>query len=479
MSAVLVWFRRDLRCFDHAALHHALRRFDRVFCAFVFDTEILDALPGREDRRVDFIRHALVELDAGLDALSRDAGGQGSGVIVRHGCAADEIPNLASALGVDAVLTNRDYEPYAVARDRLVGERLQAAGVVFEDFKDIVIFERDEVLTQTSRPFSVFTPYRNAWMKRLDPGGLQAYEVAPHAAALASKPAGERIPELAEIGFETTDLDRISLPVGMSGGQALFEDFQLRIDGYKDARDYPARRGVSYLSAHLRFGTVSLRELAACAWTRGSAGAQGWLNELVWRDFYHMILWHRPQVVSDNVRSEFDAVRWDDAPDLFTAWCEARTGYPLVDAAMRQLHAAGYMHNRLRMVTASFLTKDLGIDWRLGERHFAQWLIDYDLAANNGGWQWAASTGCDAQPWFRIFNPVTQSERFDPEGRFIRKYLPELERVPDRFIHAPWKMGPFDQKACRVEIGRDYPAPIVDHACARTRTLARFEVTRA
>ena len=344
MSSALVWFRRDLRCFDHAALHHALRRFDRVFCAFVFDTEILDALPRRDDRRVDFIRHALVELDAGLDALARGAGGEGSGVIVRHGRADEEVPRLASSLGVDAVLTNRDYEPYAIARDRLVSERLQATGVVFEDFKDAVIFERDEVLTQAGRPFSVFTPYRNAWMKRLDPGELQSYNVAPHAGSLAPKPAGERIPDLAELGFEPTDLGRIGLAVGMRGGRALFEDFQMRIDGYKEARDYPARRGVSYLSAHLRFGTVSLRELAAWAWTRGSAGAQCWLNELVWRDFYHMVLWHQPKVVSENFRSEFDAVCWDDAPELFAAWTEARTGYPLVDAAMRQLHTAGYMH---------------------------------------------------------------------------------------------------------------------------------------
>ena len=478
MSAALVWFRRDLRCFDHAALHHALRRFEQVFCVFVFDRDILDALPRRDDRRVDFIRRALVELDAGLDDLSRAAGGVGSGLIVRHGHADQVIPALAASLGVDAVLSNRDYEPSAIARDDRVAERLREHGIACQSFKDSVIFERDDILTQAGRPFSVFSPYRNAWMKRLTAADLQPLAVAPHAAALAPKAHPERIPELAEIGFAATDLDQIALPTGMSGGRRLFEAFVRRIDAYKDARDFPAQPGVSYLSAHLRFGTVSLRELAAHAWSRGSTGALGWLNELVWRDFYHQILWHRPDVVHANFRREFDAVRWDEAPALLAAWCEARTGYPLVDAAMRQLHAAGYMHNRLRMITASFLTKDLGVDWRLGERHFAQWLIDFDLAANNGGWQWAASTGCDAQPWFRIFNPVTQSERFDPQGRFIRRYVPELTRVPDRFIHAPWKMSPIEQRACGVEIGRDYPAPVVDHAQAREHTLARFAVVR-
>ena len=478
MSSALVWFRRDLRCFDHAALHHGLKRYERVYCAFVFDTAILDPLPSRDDRRVAFIRHALVELDAGLDRLSREAGGQGSGLLVRHGAAVDEIPWLAAALGVQAVFANRDDEPAALRRDHTVAERLAEVGIDFADFKDSVIFERDQILTRGGTPYSVFTPYRNAWLKQFAPTCVQPLAVAPHAAALAPKAIGERIPELAEIGFGDTDLAHIALPLGMSGGQRLLEDFLGRIDAYQEARDYPARRGVSYLSAHLRFGTVSVRELVGLAWANGSAGAQTWLSELVWRDFYHMILWHHPRVEHASFRAEFDVVRWDDAPALFAAWCEARTGYPLIDAAMRQLHASGYMHNRLRMVTASFLTKDLGIDWRLGERHFAQWLLDYDLAANNGGWQWAASTGCDAQPWFRIFNPVTQSERFDPGGRFIRRYLPELAAVPDRFIHAPWTLPAREQAACGVEIGRDYPLPVVDHARARERTLARFAAVR-
>lgn len=479
MSSALVWFRRDLRSFDHAALHHALRNTERVHCVFVFDTEILDALPSREDRRVEFIWHSLRELDAELDALSRAAGGGGAGILVRHGRADRVIPDLASTLAVDAVYANRDYEPATCARDRRVAERLGESGIAFRDFKDAVIFEKDEVLSQAGQPFSVFSPYRNAWLKALTQGAIESYPVSAHARALASKPAGERLPDLAEIGFAPTDLSALRLPTGMSGGRRLFDDFCARIDDYKRLRDFPAIKGVSYLSAHLRFGTVSVRELAAYAWANGSAGAQAWLAELIWRDFYHMILWHHPRVVSASFRPAFDRVQWDDAPALFQAWCDGRTGYPLVDAAMRQLNSTGFMHNRLRMVSASFLTKDLGIDWRLGERYFAARLNDFDLAANNGGWQWAASTGCDAQPWFRIFNPVTQSERFDPDGRFIRRYVPELARVPDKHIHAPWKMGGIDAQAAGVRIGQDYPAPVVDHAAARARTLARFAVTKA
>ena len=479
MKSALVWFRRDLRCFDHAALHHALRHAQKVYCVFVFDREILDRLPSREDRRVGFIHHALVELDAGLAALSKAAGGDAAGLIVRHGWATDEIPRLARELGVDQVCVNRDYEPGAIVRDSKVAGALAAEGIGFVDFKDQVIFERDEVLTLSNKPFSVFTPYRNAWMKKLDDFFVRAYPVEKYAAALAPKPAAERMPALAEIGFGSGNLEQLRMPLGMAGGRALFEDFKARIDRYKRTRDFPAVKGVSYLSAHLRFGTVSVRELAACAWKHGGDGAQTWLSELVWRDFYHMILWHHPRVIDAPFKPEYKRVEWDEAPALFAAWCEARTGYPIVDAAMRQLNQTGFMHNRLRMIVASFLTKDLGIDWRLGERYFADHLLDFDLAANNGGWQWAASTGCDAQPYFRIFNPVTQSEKFDPEGRFIRRYVPELERVPDKFVHAPWTMGGIDQTASRTRIGSDYPLPVVDHAEARARTLIRFGVMKA
>ena len=471
MSCALVWFRRDLRDFDHAALFHALKRHERVFCAFVFDAEILDALPTRADRRVEFIHGSLVELDAALRQ-------QGGGLIVRVGKAREVIPALAAALGVEAVLANRDYEPAAIARDAEVAERLRLLGVRLETFKDQVIFEKDEILTRGASPFSVFTPYKRAWLAALTDFQLKSYPVDRYAGRLVPPPAGESVPGLADIGFAPTGLAGLGIVPGMGGGRLLLADFLKRIGRYKTKRDFPGQKGVSYLSVHLRFGTVSIRELARVAHATGGEGAETWLSELIWRDFYFQILWHHPRVVGGCFRPAYDRVRWDEAPALFEAWCEAHTGYPIVDAAMRQINHSGYMHNRLRMVVASFLTKDLGIDWRLGEKYFADHLNDFDLAANNGGWQWAASTGCDAQPYFRIFNPVAQSEKFDPDGTFIRRYLPELARVPDRFIHAPWTMPPIDQRLAGCVIGRDYPAPVVDHAQARERTLARFGVVK-
>jgi deoxyribodipyrimidine photo-lyase len=262
----------------------------------------------------------------------------------------------------------------------------------------------------------------------------------------------------------------------MSGASALWANFRdKRIGHYGALRDFPAEAGVSYLSVHLRFGTISIRELVRAA---RNLQADAWLDELIWRDFYFMILDRFPHVAERAFKPEYDAIRWDDWPEAFAAWCAGRTGYPLVDAAMRQLERTGWMHNRLRMVVASFLTKDLGIDWRRGEAWFAAQLNDFDLSANNGGWQWAASSGCDAQPYFRIFNPVTQSEKFDAEGRFIRRHVPELAGVPARFIHAPWLMPPAEQERCGFVPGRDYPPPIVDHVAARARTLERYAVVR-
>ncbi len=475
--------RRDLRADDHAALYHALRAARQVWCCFVFDRAILDALP-RADRRVEFIRDSLVGLDAELRALAASHGVEGAGLLVRHGAAGEEIPRLAAALGAQAVYANHDDDPAALERDTAVRGRLADAGIAFHGSKDHVVFERQEVLTQTGGAFSVFTPYKNAWLRKLDPFYLKAYPVAHHAGALAPRPAGEALPTLEAIGFERTNLHELKLPSGPAGAAELLDDFLGRIDRYHEARDFPAVKGPSYLSTHLRFGTVSIRRLAREAHARmvaGSRGAEVWLSELVWRDFYHQVLFHHPRVVGHAFKPEYDRIRWEhgrQADAHFAAWCEGRTGYPLVDAAMLQLARTGYMHNRLRMVVASFLTKDLGIDWRRGEAWFATHLNDFDLAANNGGWQWAASSGCDAQPYFRIFNPVSQSEKFDPEGRFIKRYLPQLGKLPPALVHAPWQARPAELEACGVRLGRDYPPPVVRHDEARQRTLERYAVVK-
>lgn len=464
-EGVLCWFRRDLRLDDQTALSHALSVSQSVHCVFVFDTDILDRLEDRRDRRVEFIWHSLRELDARL----RQHGG---GLHVLHGSARRLIPRLACDLGVQAVFCNRDYEPAAIARDAAVAAALE--GIEFRQFKDQVIFERAEILTGAGKPFAVFTPYWHAWRRRLETEGVAGGSVEADWGALA--PCAETaFPALQKLGFEPAGLDVSTMPPGESGAQVLFDDFLRRLDRYREARDYPAVKGVSYLSPHLRFGTISIRRLVAAAWQRSGAGAEAWLMELAWREFYQMLLYHHPQLAEGRTyRPQFDALAFDGDDAVFAAWCAGRTGYPLVDAAMRQLERTGYMHNRLRMVTASFLTKDLHIDWRRGERHFARLLLDYDLASNNGGWQWSASTGCDAQPWFRIFNPVTQSEKFDPQGRFIRRYVPELANCPERWIHAPWKMPLDEQRRCGVMVGRDYPAPLVDHAQARIKTLELY-----
>ncbi len=486
----LVWFRRDLRADDHAALYHALRASREVLCVFVLDTAILDPLP-RADRRVEFIRESLVALDTALRAL---AGRAGCGLIVRHADAEHEIPRLARELGAQAVFANHDYEPYAMARDARVRGGLADIGVSFHGYKDQVIFEREELVTQTGKPYSVFTPYKNAWLKKVDAFFLKPYPVEKYAEALAARPGEHQkeVPALGDFGFEVTNLSQLAIPVGGEGARELFGDFLERIDHYEDARNFPAVKGPSYLSVHLRFGTISIRKLASQAHLlagQGSRGAAVWLSELIWRDFYAQVLANFPHIATrdshgrrGSFRPEYDAIRWHHgkhADALFKAWCDGRTGYPLIDAAMAQINQSGYMHNRLRMVVASFLAKDLGLDWRRGEDYFEVHLNDFDFASNNGGWQWASSSGCDAQPWFRIFNPVTQSRKFDPEGKFIRKYLPELAGLADQAIHAPWEASPVELEAAGVQLGVNYPMPVVAHDEARTQTLARYAVVKA
>lgn len=485
-----MWFRRDLRVHDNAALYYALKSCKQVYCAFVFDRDILDGLP-RIDRRVEFIRESVLSLNGQLRNLGAAAGNPDAGLLTAHDGAVDAVVRLAAELGANAVFTNHDDEPRSLARDAAVQTALDAAGKAFHSFKDHVIFERQEVLTLAGKPYTVFTPYKNAWLKKVDDFYLKPYPVEKYGAALAPVSTGRRpVPSLDDLGFGPSNLSALKIPTGSEGGAQLFEDFVGRMSQYQATRDFPAIKGPSYLGVHLRFGTVSIRQATSVALramnpensgSQGNEGAATWLSELIWRDFYAQVLANFPHAVGGAFKPDYDAIQWesgDKARVLFQAWCEGRTGYPLVDAAMAQINQTGYMHNRLRMVTASFLVKDLGIDWRWGERYFAEKLNDFDLSANNGGWQWAASTGCDAQPYFRIFNPVSQSEKFDAEGKFIRKYVPALAQLSDKALHSPWRAKPLELATAGVVLGKNYPLPIVKHDEARALTLQRYAVVK-
>ena len=478
----LVWFRRDLRTDDNAALNAALRCCRQVYCVFVFDRAILEAL-RRADRRVEFIRESLVELDTRLRALS---GRPQAGLIVKHGWAAQDIPALARELKADVVFAARDYEPQAIVRDTGVKADLNGHGITMTLVKDHVMYEEQEVLTQTGKPYGVFTPYLRTWLARLEAATPLPQSLIQQDPVLADRPSryAVPVPTLEHLGFEVTNLQQLHIGTGMSGGEQLLEDFWDRMDDYDQTRNFPSVKGPSYLGVHLRFGTVSIRKLVGIAMQRrlqGSAGASVWLSELAWRDFYFQILANFPRVATDAYKPEYDRIQWEEgehAQRLFAAWCSGMTGYPLVDAAMAQLNQTGYMHNRLRMVAGSFLVKHLGLNWRWGERYFAEKLNDFDLAANNGGWQWVSSSGCDAQPYFRIFNPITQSEKFDAQGKFIRRYLPQLALLDAKSIHAPWLAKPAALVAAGVLLGQDYPQPVVDHATARAMTLQRYAAIR-
>lgn len=477
----LCWFRRDLRLDDHAALSAALASGAPLEGVFVFDPDILDALP-RQDRRVEFIWLALQQLITAWTA---------SGRIFHVLLARPEqgIPWLVQQRQLTQVYCNHDYEPLAQRRDQKIATLLLEQGSRLQTFKDQVIFETDEILNSQGHPYAVFTPYKRAWLQRLTEADLLPHpvnlfpqptiELPPPSSAAGHwicRPHAESLPSLTDLGFLSTDLTRLPWPQGSRGAQTQWTEFTQRLPLYHEQRDYPARKGVSYLGTHLRFGTISVRQVTRSAWKATDPGAQTFLSELIWRDFYQMVLFHRPDLAEGRCfLTRYDDLSYPGTSADFEVWCQSLTGYPLVDAALRQLHQTGYMHNRLRMVAASFLTKDLQVDWRWGEAHFAQYLLDFDLAANNGGWQWSASTGCDAQPWFRLFNPITQSERFDPQGLFIRRYLPELAHCPERWIHAPWHLSAAEwSRFCP-----DYWPPCVDHATARLATLARYRACSA
>lgn len=453
MQKALVWVRRDLRLTDHTPLAHAASQADTVAVAFVFDRKLLAGL-SRNDRRLTFIHQSLEELDEELQK-------RGSRLIVRIGDPVEEIPQLAKELGAELVCAGRDYETYAKKRDAKVAEALKKQGSQLKLLKDQVIFEGREVLSKTGTAFKVFTPYKNAWLSALS---AQEYdERSTKKAKFAPKPPKNPDWSLKALGFDPQDL---WLEAGEKAAKLRLKSFEAKMKDYGKGRDFPATEGTSGLSVHLRFGTISIRECVRKALAQENAGAKTWLSELVWRDFYHMILDNNPHVETGAFKKEYDSIRWPGSEKHFQAWSEGRTGYPLVDAAMRHFNATGWMHNRLRMVVASFLTKDLLVSWQKGEAYFAQHLLDFDLAANNGGWQWSASTGCDAQPYFRIFNPYSQSEKFDPDGTFIRENVPELAKVKGKDIHQPEVGGLF---------GVDYPEPIVDHSAQREKAIRLFK----
>jgi deoxyribodipyrimidine photo-lyase len=424
----LFWFRRDLRLDDNNALYHALKSGKPVVCLFIFDKEILSKLTNRRDARVLFIHRQLHDLNLKLQKF-------GSSLITRYGNPKDVWKNLTREFSIDTVFTNHDYEPYARDRDSCIESILKKHQIEFRTFKDQVVFEKDEVLKDDGKPYTVFTPFKNKWMKTLEgiaPRSLPSEKYLQH---LAPLPVQDVIP-LKEMGFEDFEFE---FPSNKVADKIIKE--------YAEKRDIPGISGTSRLSIHLRFGTVSIRMMAQKALQLQSTV---WLNELIWRDFYQMILWHFPQVVHSSFKPAYDRIIWRNNEADFKAWCTGHTGYPIVDAGMRELNATGFMHNRVRMITASFLVKHLLIDWRWGEAYFAEKLLDFDLASNNGGWQWAAGSGCDAAPYFRIFNPYEQTRKFDPEFSYIRKWVPEFEDFA-------------------------YPRPVVDHAFARNRCLEVFK----
>jgi len=425
----IFWFRRDLRLHDNAGLYHALKKGKPLVPVFIFDRNILDELEDRHDRRIEFIHSSLQEIQQLLVITS-------STLDVRYGSPNEIWKQLVRDYKIENVYTNHDYEPYAKSRDEEVAKFLKANGISFHSFKDQVIFEKAEVIKDDGKPYTVFTPYSRKWKMTLNNFYLSSYPTEKFFFNFFRQQE-KAIPSLAQMNFKSSDH---AFPIKKWKTET--------IKHYNEQRDIPAIEGTSRLSVHLRFGTISIRELAREARKLNET----FLNELIWRDFYQMILWHFPHVVANSFKPEYDKIKWRNNEKEFDAWCKGQTGYPIVDAGMRELDETGFMHNRVRMIVASFLTKHLLIDWRWGETYFAKKLLDFDLAANNGGWQWAAGSGCDAAPYFRIFNPYLQTKRFDPDLKYIRKWVSEFEELT-------------------------YPQPIVEHEFARRRCLEVYGKT--
>ncbi len=470
-SKNLCWIRRDLRLHDHYALSQALKNADETFLVFVFDELILTKLKNKKDRRLTFIFDSLKEIESLLNEV-------GSSLIIKYGDPAKIIPELALELKVDGLYFNRDYEPYAKKRDESVTKTLEKNKISVFSFKDHVFYEKQEVLNGKREIYKVFTPYKNKWLET-----FRAQEsVVPNFNCVLKKMAKFNNPNsinkknwMNTIGFEEITC---VLKGGTTEAMGLLSQFKKHMHNYKEARDIPALNQTSNLSTYIRMGNLSIRDMIRASLEKSNEGASTWLSELIWRDFYQVILDVYPKVETHSFKLEYDQIIWLGSKADFKSWCEGETGYPIVDAAMRCLNETGLMHNRLRMVVASFLTKTLLIDWRLGERYFAEKLLDFDLAANNGGWQWSASTGVDAQPYFRIFNPYNQSEKFDPDGIFIRDWCPELSLFSNKQIHYPHESDMVEQVEAKCFIGSDYPHPIVAYKGQKDKALAMYKAIR-
>lgn len=424
----IFWHRRDLRLHDNAGLYYALRSEYPVLPLFIFDRNILDNLDNKKDKRIVFIYDSVLKMKKELQELNSD-------ILIRYDFPIDVWKKLLEEYDIAEVYTNNDYEPYALDRDKEVADLLAQKNIPFKSFKDQVIFEKKEILTGQGNPYTVFTPYSRAWKAKCNDFFLSSYPNEKYFKNLLKEKI-PFVPSLKDMGFEKTDED---FPSDVVPDELL--------EKYGEQRNYPAIEGTSRLGIHLRFGTISIRDLARKAFETSEV----YLNELIWRDFYQQILWNFPHVAKGkSFKPAFDNIRWRNNEEEFKLWCEGKTGYPLVDAGMRQMNAIGFMHNRVRMVTASFLSKHLLIDWRWGEAYFAEKLLDYDFAANNGGWQWAVGSGNDAAPYFRVFSPAAQAEKFDKNGEYIKKWVPEFNTV-------------------------NYPEPIVDHKMARERCLKVFK----
>lgn len=474
----IVWLRRDLRVSDNAALHHACLAAEQVVPLFILDETILRR-PDTGAARVAFLLDALHVLDTNLQA-------RGGRLVVREGKTPDALIQAVNELGAEAVFHHREYEPFGVARDAKVKDALGANGTALETFKDVALFEAGEIVSHGGHPYTVFSPYKRVWFDKPADAPLPA----PAHIAVPDGAQGIAIPSADILSFQTKQTFACG---GEAAAQGLLREFlQSKVGDYGAERDLLAHDGTSRLSRHLHLGTLGMRTMvdavqqvagkgqgkpnpskeAQAEHQTSGGGASSFLNEMAWHDFYLQILAEFPHVAGSAFRPQFDAIEWENNETLFEAWKQGRTGYPVVDAAMRQMNSEAWMHNRGRMIVASFLTKDLLIDWRWGERYFMEQLVDGDQAANNGGWQWAAGTGTDAQPFFRIFNPTLQGEKFDPDGAYVRRWVPELARVPTAQIHAPWKLSPAE----REHLGcAGYPLPIVDHAAQRAKALAMYQ----